>query len=73
MIEKMDKRGLRRGADCPVEIELSDYLTGKVSIRKRTVLEKHLVNCGFCLEQLDLAQKALTRQGCKKDMKEQPV
>ena len=70
IFKKIDKRGLRRSEGCPFEIVLNDYLAGKMSIGRRVVLEKHFVNCGFCLEQLDLAQKALKRKGGRKNMKE---
>ncbi len=52
-------RGLQKTPACPSELELGKYLDKSVSISRRGEIEKHLADCGYCLDLLVTAKAAL--------------
>ena len=53
--------GLSRGdrtPDCPDEAVLIEYLTGAPAAEKKSEVERHVANCGFCLSQLSIASQS---------------
>lgn len=64
--EKMIKQGLNRGhidfkktPACPSELELGKYLDKTVSSSQREKIERHLADCGYCLDLLAVSKEVL--------------
>ena len=65
-LEKMIKAGLNKGQpdfkktpSCPSELELGRYLDKTVSLSQRDKIERHLSDCGYCLDLLAVSKEAL--------------
>ena len=70
-LEKMIKQSLNKGqldfkktSSCPSELELGKYLDKAVSAGQRDKIERHLADCGYCLDLLAVSKEAL--RGCAK-------
>ena len=48
--------------DCPSELELIDYLEGKLSRKKRGLVLEHIADCSGCLSSLELAQQVAEKR-----------
>lgn len=44
---------------CPSELELGKYLDKTVSLSQREKIERHLADCGYCLDLLAVSKEAL--------------
>ncbi|KPK41806.1 MAG: hypothetical protein AMJ78_04535 [Omnitrophica WOR_2 bacterium SM23_29] len=55
MKEKSTQKKVRRTASCPDEATLSLYLNGVLSRSEEQVIEGHIADCHFCLENLRTA------------------
>lgn len=71
------KEGLKRKAEgvrvakttqCPDEATLTKYLEGDLLKEKERAISEHVTNCFWCLEQLDLAQRARSAPPCAKNL-----
>ena len=51
---------------CLRDIEINDYLIGSLSEEKKSEIERHLKDCGDCLEKLAFAYKTVEEFGGKK-------
>ena len=51
--------GLKKTPECPSEQELGKYLDKSVSVSKKDRIERHLADCGYCLDLLVTAKEAL--------------
>ncbi|MDO8747872.1 MAG: zf-HC2 domain-containing protein [Candidatus Omnitrophota bacterium] len=51
--------GLKKTPQCPSELELGKYLDKSASVSQKDRIERHLANCGYCLDLLVTAKKAL--------------
>jgi len=65
-LEKMIKEGLNKGSfdfkktpSCPSDLELGKYLDKSVSVSQKDRIERHLADCGYCLDLLVTAKEAL--------------
>ena len=65
-LEKMIKEGLNKGSldfkktpSCPSELELGKYLDKSASVSQKERIERHLADCGYCLDLLVTAKEAL--------------
>ena len=65
-LEKMIKEGLNKGSldfkktsSCPSELELGKYLDKSVSVSQKDRIERHLADCGYCLDLLVTAKEVL--------------
>lgn len=65
-LEKMIKASLNKSQpdfkktlSCPSDLELGKYLDKSVSISQKDKVEKHLADCGYCLDLLVAAKEAL--------------
>ena len=65
-LEKLIKEGLnqdhldlKKTPACPSELELGKYLDKSASISRRGEIEKHMADCGYCLDLLVTAKAAL--------------
>lgn len=47
--------------DCPSELELSDYLEGRLSKEEKSSIESHLSDCPYCLDLLVVAKDVAAR------------
>ena len=52
-------RGLKKTPECPSELELGKYLDKSVSISQKEKIERHLADCGYCLDLLVTAKEVL--------------
>lgn len=43
--------------DCPTELELNDYLEGRLSQKRQEALLQHIADCAHCISLLELAQR----------------
>ena len=51
--------GLKKTPECPSEQELGKYLDKSVSVSQKDRIERHLADCGYCLDLLVTAKEAL--------------
>ena len=65
-LEKIIKKSLGRKQPifkktpfCPSELELGKYLDRTLSVRQKERIEKHLADCGCCLDLLVVAKDAM--------------
>ena len=65
-LEKMIKQSLNQGQldlkntpSCPSDLELGRYLDKTVSLSQREKIERHLADCGYCLDLLAVSKEAL--------------
>ena len=50
---------LKRTSLCPSELELGKYSEGTLPVSQRDKIEKHLADCGYCLDLLVVAKDAV--------------
>src|SRR3990167_2164646 len=51
--------GLKKTPQCPSELELGKYLDKSASVSQKERIERHLADCGYCLDLLVTAKEAL--------------
>ncbi|MEK6563575.1 MAG: hypothetical protein AABZ65_00915 [Candidatus Omnitrophota bacterium] len=51
--------GLKKTPQCPSELELGKYLDKSASVSQKEKIERHLADCGYCLDLLVTAKEAL--------------
>jgi len=60
---------MRRTDTCLSEVELNDYLSGALSLGEKARVERHLAECGTCLEKLVFAYQTVEEfEKTKKDL-----
>jgi len=76
-IRSLIKEGLKKNTEgakvaktpqCPDEAALIKYLEGSLIKEKERSISGHVTNCFWCLEQLDLAQRARVAAPCAKNL-----
>jgi len=54
--EKVSFSDLSSSRNCPPELELHDYLEGRLSRQRENLLLEHIADCPHCLSLLEIAQ-----------------
>ena len=57
--------GFKKTPSCPSELDLGRYLEGVLALNQKDKIERHLADCGYCLD-LVIVAKNLLRESAKK-------